>query len=654
MLTLQTPFAKSLELTSCLGSETLSEAYFYAIHAVSQESSLEIDKVLGKDVSLSIDLPDGKAKRHIAGICTRFEQGRTKQRGTEYVLEIRPRFWLLTLKSNCAVYQKKTVLDIVGEVLKKENVKYQDKTSGSFPKLEYVVQYNETDFDFVSRLLEEAGVFYYFTHTESEATLVLGNKPDIFADAPQAASLPYIYENYSLTPKNEVRDVTLSKQSVPLKVSLNDYNFETPTTKLLATKGEKTLEQYAYPGGYTEKSRGETLADQRLQAALASEMLLTATTSASGLAPGFRFKITGHPRSDINAAWVVRSMKTDVSQELPPTGGAGQAQYRTEIEAIPAKIAPLPLRKTPKPRTFGPIPALVVGKSGEEIETDKHGRVKVQFYWDREGKNDENSSCWVRVAQSWAGTNYGIVFLPRIDQEVLVNFEGGDPDRPIITGVVYNDKNKPPYEMPGNATRSVIRTRSSKQGSAGNEISFEDKKDAEELYLHAQKNMRVEIENARTTEIKEADDKLTLKKGNRTVELEKGNETRKIKGNVDCNIDGNETRKIKGNVDLTIDGNETRKIKGNANWTVEGNLTLTVKGNLTIKADGSLTLESGTAASMKSGTAMTLKSGTGLKADAGTTLNLEGTAGFTLKSSAHGTVDGGGMLTVKGGMVKIN
>ena len=636
MITLATPFAKQLEFDSGSGHEALSESLTYTIHAVSQESSLDLAKVLGKDVSVSFDLPDGKAKRHVAGICARFEQGRTKQRGTEYVLEIRPKLWLLTLKSNCAVYQKKTALEIVGEVLKKENIPFQDKTSGSFPKLEYVVQYNETDFDFVSRLFEEAGVFYYFTHTESEATMVLGNKPDIFVDAPQAAALPCIYENHSLTPKNEIREITLSRQSVTQKVSLNDYHFETPTTKLLAAKGEKTLEHYEYPGGYTEKSRGETLADLRLQAAQAAETVLKATTSASGIAPGFRFKITGHPRNDVNAAWVVRSMKTDVSQK----------QYRAEIEAVPATAAPLPLRKTPKPRVFGPIPALVVGKSGEEIETDKHGRVKVQFYWDRDGKNDENSSCWVRVAQSWAGPNYGLIFLPRIDQEVLVNFEGGDPSRPIVTGVVYNEKNKPPYELPTHATRSVIRTRSSKKGNAGNEISFEDKKDAEELYLHAQKDMRVEVENERTTEIKEADDRLTLKKGNRTIILEKGNETRNIKGNIDCNIEGNEVRKIKGNVD----------------WTVEGNMTLTVKGNLTIKTDGTLTLESGKATSMKagtttameSGTAMTLKSGTNLKAEAGTNLNLEGTAGFSIKSPAQGTIDGGGMLTVKGGMVKIN
>ncbi len=618
---IKTPLGKQLELETCDGLEFVAEPFAFTVCVVSKESSLDIQKNIDNSVSLIFVLSDGKVKRYVSGIYTQIKQGQTKLRGTEYTLEIRPRLWLLTLKSNCAVYQKKSVLEIVGEVLKKENIKYQDKTSGTFPKREYVVQYNETDFDFVSRLLEEAGVFYYFTHTETEATMVLGNKADIFEDAPGgAAVLPYVYENYSQTPKNEIRDITLTQRIVSRKVSVNDYYFEAPTTKLLASGGDKTLEMYEYPGGYTTKSDGEALAARRLQSLTATEKVLTATTSASGLAPGFRFKITGHPREDVNAAWVVTKMSVDASPH----------HYRAEIEAIPATVAPIPQRKTPKPRICGPIPALVVGKNGEEIETDKHVRIKVQFYFDRDGKNDENSSCWVRVAQSWAGSNYGTVFLPRIGQEVLVGFEGGDPDRPLVIGTVYNEKNKPPYELPVHATRSVIRSRSSKQGNAGNEISFEDKKDSEELYLHAQKDLRVDVENGRKTEIREADDSLTLKNGNRNIVLEKGNETRKIKGDFSSNVDGN--------------------------------YELVVKGNLTIKVDGSLTLESGKGTSLKSGTdakietktALALKGGTDVKAEAGANLDLQGTAGFSLKGSAQGTVDGGGMLTVKGGVVKIN
>ncbi len=386
---LKTPFAQQSKFESC-GDERLSKPFTYMVCAVSKEQSLDFTKIVGKGISLAFD-----GKRFPAsGIYIRIEQGQTIQRGPEYTLDIRPRLWLLTLKSNCAVYRKKTMLEIVGEVLKKENVKYKDKTSGTFPKREYVVQYNETDFDFVSRLLEEAGVFYYFTHTENEATIVLGNKSDIFEDAPGGSDeLVYAYANYSKTPKNEIREVKLSRRTVSQKVSLNDYFFETPTTKLSASSGEKSLEMYEYPGDYTVKADGEALASLRLAAITATEKVLTATTAASGLAPGYRFKITGHPNDEVNAQWVVTKMNVTATQQ----------EYAAEIEAIPADVAPIPVRKTPKPRIVGPIPALVVGKSGEEIETDKHGRIKVQFYWDRDGKSDENSSCWVRVAQSWAG-----------------------------------------------------------------------------------------------------------------------------------------------------------------------------------------------------------------------------------------------------------
>ncbi|MDR2757511.1 MAG: type VI secretion system tip protein VgrG [Planctomycetaceae bacterium] len=625
-----TPIIQQFLIDSCFGTESTTSVFLYTIKVMSAELSIDIVSILGKTTTLTFDLPDGKAKRYVNGIVTRIEQGKTKQRGTEYILEIRPKLWLLTLKSNCAVYQKKNVIEIVTAILQKENINVSNKTSGNFPKLEYVVQYNETDFDFVSRLLEEAGIFYFFTHTENDATMVLGNKPDIFKVAPQAETLPFAFENLSKTPKVEIGDIVIRQQTTSTKISLNDYNFTTPTTSLLATNGEKTLEQYHYnySGHFASKSDVENAAQIRLSSGTAQSVTLHAVSAASGLSPGTKFKIKGHPRNDVNAEWVVTKTKVTASQE----------EYHAEIEAIPATVAPIPVLKTPKPRIYGPLPALVVGKSGEEVQTDEYGRIKVQFYWDREGKRDENSSCWVRVAQSWAGSNFGTMFIPRIGQEVLVSFEDGDPNRPIVTGVVYNASNKPPYPLPANATRSVIKTRSSKQGNAGNEIFFEDKKDSEEIFVHAQKDLNIEIENKRTAIIKESDDSLTIKKGNSTFILEKGNETRKIKGNVD--------------------------------WTVDGDFTLTVKGNVTIKTDGSfmlqsgkdttiktgtdITIKAGTDATVKAETGLTLKGGTELDAEAGTNLNLKGNAGFSLKSSAQGTVDGGGILTVKGGLVKIN
>ncbi|MDR2439609.1 MAG: type VI secretion system tip protein VgrG [Planctomycetaceae bacterium] len=629
-------FTESLEIDFCCGMETVLQIPLYNVSTVYRDAHFDLEKILGKPIIIAFNLPDGKAKRYINGIVTRIEQGQTKQRGTEYILEIRPKLWLLTLKSNCAVYQKKNVIEIVTGILQKENINVSNKTSGSFPKLEYVVQYNETDFDFVSRLLEESGIFYFFTHTENDATMVLGNKPDIFKVAPQAEILPFVFENLSKTPKVEIGEVVIRQQTTLTKVSLNDYNFTTPTTSLLAADGEKTLERYHYPGNFLSKSDGENVAKNRLKSETAQSVTLHAVSAASGLSIGTKFKIKGHPRNDVNSEWIVT--KTNIT--------ASQEEYRAEIEAIPATVAPIPVPKTPKPRIYGVLSALVVGKSGEEIQTDEYGRIKVQFYWDREGKRDENSSCWVRVAQSWAGSNFGTMFIPRIGQEVLVSFEDGDPNRPIVTGVVYNESNKPPYPLPANATRSVIKTRSSKQGNAGNEISFEDKKDSEEIFVHAQKDLKIEVENKRSAIIKESDDSLTIKKGNSTFILEKGNETRKIKGNVDWTVDGDFTLTVKGNLTIKADGSVT----------LQSGKDVTLKSgtDVTVKAGAGMTIKAEIDATVKTGTGLTLKGGTELDAEAGTSLNLKGNVGFNLKSSAQGTVDGGGMLNVKGGLVKIN
>ncbi|MDR0611034.1 MAG: type VI secretion system tip protein VgrG, partial [Planctomycetaceae bacterium] len=412
MIILTVSSDKTLEIDSISETNLISGLFSDRVYAVNNDASFDTQKNLGKSATLAFDLPDGKSKRYVHGIVTQIEQGKTKQRGTEYTLEIRPKLWLLTLKSNCAVYQKKNVIEIVTGILQKENINISNKTSGNFPKLEYVVQYNETDFDFVSRLLEEAGIFYFFTHTENDATMVLGNKPDILTVAPQAETLPFAFENLSKTPKVEIGDIVIRKQTTSTKVSLNDYNFTTPTTSLLASNGEKNLEQYRYnySGHFVSKSEVEHAAQIRLNSETAQSVTLHAVSAASGLSPGTKFKITGHPRNDVNAEWIVT--KTNVT--------ASQEEYRVEIEAIPATVAPIPVLKTPKPRIYGLLPALVVGKSGEEIQTDEYGRIKVQFYWDREGKRDENSSCWIRVAQSWAGSNFGTMFIPRIGQEVLV------------------------------------------------------------------------------------------------------------------------------------------------------------------------------------------------------------------------------------------
>ncbi|MFM9902644.1 MAG: type VI secretion system Vgr family protein, partial [Polaromonas sp.] len=389
----------------------------------------------------------------------------------------------------------------------------------------------------------------------------------------------------------------------------------------------------------------------RMQASQVEAAVCRGTSYCYPLSAGKKFTLSGHSRAALNAALVLRSV----------THSASDSHYTNSFEAFAATVPFRPPRLAPLPRVTGSHTALVVGSSGEEIWTDKHGRIKVQFPWDRLGKKNENSSCWVRVSQSWAGLGWGSLFLPRIGQEVVISYVDGDPDRPLVTGCVYNGENTTPVTLPGMQTQSTLKSRSSKQGSAGNEMRMEDKKDAEEFYLHAQKDMKVEIENDLSTKLIKGSETHTLEKGDRTVDVQTGKETHSVKG----------TR------ELTVTGNETHTNKADFKQAVTGNYELKVTGNLVIEVTGSISIKSGTGYKAQAGTDMSHKAGTELKNEAGTSLtnkaglNLTNDAGVGLKNkggatldneaaminnkaSGMQTVDGGGMLTLKGGLVKIN
>jgi type VI secretion system secreted protein VgrG len=303
--------------------------------------------------------------------------------------------------------------------------------------------------------------------------------------------------------------------------------------------------------------------------------------------------------------------------------------YTNSFEAVPSSLVFRPQRTTPRPVIHGLQTATVVGKAGEEIWTDKYGRVIVQFHWDQLGKNDEKSSCWIRVAQGWAGKQWGALFIPRVGQEVIISFLEGNPDRPLITGCVYNAAQTVPYTLPSEQTKSTLRSNSSKGGAGYNEIRFEDKKDSEELYVHAEKDMNVLVLN---------DETLTVDKGNRKIQVNAGNETHDVKG----------TRGV------TVSGNETHTNQKDYSQTVTGNFSLKVSGNLTIDVTGSISVKAGTSLTNQAGTSLENKAGTSLENKAGTTMTNDAGVSLTNKASASQTVDGGGLLTVKGGLVKIN
>ena len=385
--------------------------------------------------------------------------------------------------------------------------------------------------------------------------------------------------------------------------------------------------------------------------------------------PGYKMTLAEHPTAALNADYVLESVSHRVED----------AVYANRFTAFPAATPYRPQLRSAKPRIAGSQTALVVGKSGEEIYTDKYGRLKVQFHWDQDGTKDENSSCWVRVAQTWAGKGWGGWWLPRVGMEVVVSFLDGDPDRPLVSGAVYNGDNALPYTLPADQTKSTIKSDSSKGHGGSNEIRFEDKKDSEEIYVHAQKDQTIVVENTRTATMNKGDEIVTVKKGKREITVEEGDDLHTVKkGNRTYKVEtGDETYTVEGTRTLSVTKDETHTDKANFTHEVTKDYTLTVKGNLVIdvtgditfkagksltaKAGTELTNQAGTALTNKAGTDLTNQSGTSLTNKAGTSLTNQGGVDLTdkapmitVKADASGTVDGGGMLTVKGGLVKIN
>ena len=598
--------------------------------------------------------PAGKVGA-LNGLITKTTRGQSTVRSTAHTLELRPWFWFLKQGTGCRVFQNKTVPEIVKAVAQEAGyADLKESLTATYPKLEYVVQYNESDFDFLSRLMEEAGIFYYFTHEKNKHTMVLADSPQGCAAGPE---LQWIGENFPDTPDTCIWNVGLEQSVQPSMTRVDDYNYLTPTASLLAKSGQGYPCEMEFGTGHSTQSDGETMASRRLDGFENSALELTAESSHSGLSAGMIFSMKGHPQSDLNKKWLITSLEMTIEES---------GRCRVKLWAIPGDKTFRPPRRHPRPRVFGPLTGVVCGKSGEEIWTDEHGRVKVRFHWDHKTKADENASAWLRVAQPWGGKGHGAFFLPRVGDEVLISFLGGDPDRPVVTGSVYSAAAKSPWPLPDQNTVSGFKGLSSPnpKDQGGNEISFDDKKDEERLYFHAQKLLEILVEEERRVTITgEGGDSLTLEKGGKSILIKKGGLTLTLDEG-DRSVDlkkGGDTLKVKGDRTVTVDGAETCHTKKNLELKVDGNYTITIKGDLTIKAnnirlesDQALNAKSGAALEIKAGSALKAQSGTDAQVKAGTGLTLAGGTTFKLSGSAKGEVNGGGMLEVKGGLVKLN
>ncbi|WP_052134213.1 type VI secretion system Vgr family protein [Sphingomonas sp. 37zxx] len=614
-LTLTTPLGDgALNPSSFTGTEGISEPFHFTLVATMPGDFVDPAPLIGQPVAIGLIGGDGVV-RHFHGIVIRMAQAHST-----CTLEVRPWLSLLGYAQNNRIFQNKTVIDIVKAVFADyPAADFRDACVLAYDPIDYCVQFGESDFAFVSRLLEAAGIAYYFEHQAAAHTLVLVDDSANFPACPNSATVPWLSLGDSSEWLSDARIATIEHRQalVPDGYRTSDYHFVTPLTTLLGTAGGGKI--YEYPGGFTKKDQADATAKRRAEEVAAAKVLLAGTSPLRHLAAGTRFTLSGYPTGALNADYVLLSVEHR----------AERRHYANAFTAFPAATPYRPPRRTPRPSIAGAQTAKVVGPADKEIWTDEYGRIKVQFPWDQQGTSDENSSCWIRVAQSWAGTGWGGFALPRIGQEVVVSFLDGDPDRPLVTGCVYNGTNPVPYALPDNMTRTTLKSRSTPQADGFNELRFEDKAGSEEVFLQAQKDLTVSVLNNATETVKQKRS-VTVQEGDASFTVSKGNWTTKVET-------GNATHEVKGNT--------TVKVEGNAEETITGNLTIKVSGNVTIQASGSCSVEATGALSVKGSSSVAI--------EAGSSLTLKG-ATVAVSASGTGSFDGGGMLELKGGMVNLN
>ncbi|HUQ84051.1 MAG TPA: type VI secretion system tip protein TssI/VgrG [Gemmatimonadaceae bacterium] len=592
----------ALLLERFTGDESVSAPFRFTLEMLSENHAVDPAAVLRKPILVTAIIPGGE-KRVFHGVVSRFSAGGRRASLTTYRAEMVPWLWFLSLTADCRIFQNMAVSDIVTKVFKDAGFNdFKFKLMGSPAKRVYCVQYRETNLAFISRLLEEEGIFYFFEHTASKHTLVLTDHPSQVPACPGVSKIRVTAsQSWQMAEEPLVTGVEMETSAVTERIELTDYDFEKPSSSLyVKASGDQKDEEYDFPGNYTVKADGERFARLRLEQKESERQLLHGESNAPSLTSGHKFDLTEHSNRSLNASYHVLRVRHTAAISNYVTGD-GEYEYGNTFDAIPASVPYRPPLATPKAVVRGSQTAVVVGPAGEEIYVDKFGRVKVQFHWDRQGKKDQNSSCWVRVSSAWAGKNWGFIQIPRMGQEVIVDFLEGDPDDPIITGRVYNAEQVPPYDLPANMTQSGILTRSSKGGTAANanQLRFEDKKGSEQLYMHAEKNQDIEVEANEThwvghdrtktidhdetshikhdrTETVDNDESITIG-GYRTENVSK-DETISITGNRTESVGKDEGISISGNRAESVGKNESISISGNRSETVAKDETVAVQG----------------------------------------------------------------------------
>ncbi|MFO7639970.1 MAG: type VI secretion system tip protein VgrG [Candidatus Competibacteraceae bacterium] len=604
-------------------TEQLGRLFEFELEMLSERTDLDLAEMLGKNVTVRMELPEvrGGETRYFNGFVTRFSSLgilREESYGV-YRATLSPWLWFLTRTSDCRIFQQKKVPEIIESIFQEHGfTDFKKSLSGDYRTWEYCVQYRETDFNFVSRLMEQEGIYYYFTHSNGKHMLVLADGLGSHDPFPNYDEIPFyppdLMENRE---RDHIYQWVAEKQVQPGAYALNDFDFIVPDKKLrsraatrpAATPGGHAMdnfEMYDYPGEYSEKAEGDSYTGIRLEELLAQHEILQGEGVARGLAAGCLFGLTNCARDEQNRQYLIVSVIHELRGDFYETVAGAEAPpkvYQARITAIDAQQPYRAPRITPKPVVRGPQTAIVVGPSGEEIYTDQYGRVKCQFHWDRYGKADQDSSCWIRVAQSMAGKKWGALYLPRIGHEVIVDFLEGDPDQPIITGRVYNGKAMPPYDLPAEQTKSTFKSLSSKGGGGFNEFRFDDKKGEEQIFIHAEKDQHNRVKKD-------------------TLEW------------------------VGQDRHLIVICDQFEEVKGDKH--------LSVKGDQNEKIDGTVSLETGMDLQEKVGMKHALDAGMEIHLKAGMNVIIEAGMSITLKAGGGFVVVGPAGVTISGTPVLIN
>ena len=503
-ITVQLP-VEGLLFWKLSGREAMSESFALTLTLLGTDARIDRSKLLGQPVTVTIPTQNLLSSRYINGKVTRVAVSAVELTGTRYAvyqLTVEPDLWPMKRDRNLRIFQGQTVPQIVKTLLGEHQVNVEDKLTGSYRVWDYCVQYQESSLDFISRLMELEGIAYYFSHEAEKHTLVLTDAATQHQPFSGYEVIPYHQTpSGGSTDEEGIGQWALEDSVTPGIYSLDDYDFRKPNAWLFqaqqnpASPKPGSIDVYDWPGRFVETGHAEFYARIRQERWQVEHQQIQATATAAGIAPGHIFTLTNAPFFSDNGEYLVTAAGYHF-EENRYASGEGETIHRTDFTVIPASVSYRPAQSTAWPRTYGPQTAKVVGPQGESIWTDKYGRVKVKFHWDRLAKGDDTSSCWVRVSSAWAGQGYGGVQIPRVGDEVVVDFINGDPDRPIITGRVYNDASMPPWALPAAATQMGFMSRT-KDGSVdnANALRFEDKAGGEQVWLQAERNLDINVKN---------------------------------------------------------------------------------------------------------------------------------------------------------------